>query len=189
VIRGHYQRVRQSIRGLEQMLEDLPAVGPHNEQPVNPKEMTAILLVRGFNGFGLHTLLSIVRNFPDFYKNYIFVEVAEIDSGTFKGIEQVEALKASVTEDLMKYVKVTRRHGLPADYRMAVGTDVVDTATELCASIVAEFPRSTIFSGKLVFKRDRFFHRILHNETAFAIQSRLQWMGIATVILPIRTNI
>jgi len=30
---------------------------------------------------------------------------------------------------------------------------------------------------------------MLHNETAFAIQRRLQWDGITTVILPIRVRI
>jgi hypothetical protein len=30
------------------------------------------------------------------------------------------------------------------------------------------------------------FQRFLHNETAFAVQRRLQWDGIAMMILPIR---
>jgi hypothetical protein len=31
--------------------------------------------------------------------------------------------------------------------------------------------------------------RILHNQTAFAIQRRLQWEGIPTMIMPIRVKI
>jgi hypothetical protein len=151
--------------------------------------MTAIQLVAGFNGFGLHTLLSIVRSFPGLYKNYIFVSVAEIDSGSFKGAEEIESLKAAVRVDLEKYVKVTRRHGFSADYRMDVATDVVETATELCEKIAREFPRCTVFTGKLVFRQEQFANRLLHNETAFAIQRRLQWAGITTVILPIRVNV
>ena len=65
------------------------------------------------------------------YVNYLFLSVAEIDSGSFKGIAEIEELKASVKADLEKYVKITRSHGFPADYRMNVGTDVVDTVTEL----------------------------------------------------------
>jgi amino acid transporter len=185
-IRRHYVRVRESVRHLEEMLEEMPATEPYNNEPVDPKKPTAVLLVSGFNGFGLHTLLSIVRSFPGFYKNYLFVSVAEIDSGTFKGAEEVDALKASVREGLEKYVKVTRRHGFPADYRMDVATDVVDAATELCKSITQEFPRATFFTGKLIFEKEKLFQRILHNETASAIQRRLQWEGITTVILPIR---
>jgi amino acid transporter len=189
LIRRHYNRVRAGSRHLDEILAGIPAFGPYNEEPVNPREMTAIQLVGGFNGFGLHTLLSIVRSFPNLYKNYIFVSVAEIDSGSFKGAEEVEALKESVRKDLEKYVKVTRKHGFAADYRLDVATDVVEAAADLCELITQEFPRSTVFTGKLVFKQEQIFNKLLHNETAFAIQRRLQWRGITTVILPIRVDI
>jgi len=64
--------------------------------------MTAILLVSSFNGFGLHTLLSIVQHFPGIYKNFIFLSVAEVDSGSFKGVAEIEALQVSVKQDLEK---------------------------------------------------------------------------------------
>ena len=188
LIRRHYNKVNKAMRELADMLSDIPAVTPYNHDPVDPRNMTAILLVSGFNGFGLHTLLSIVRSFPNVYTNFVFVAVAEIDSGTFKGVAEIEALKASVKKDLDKYVKITRQHGFPADYRTDVGTDVVDTVTELVESVVREFPRSTVFTGKLVFRHENPFQKILHNETAFAIQRRLQWGGVATVILPIRVS-
>jgi amino acid transporter len=186
VIRRHYNGTKDAVRVLETTLADIPSVSPFNNDPVNYRESTAILLVSGFNGFGLHTLLSVVRNFPNVYKNFIFVSVGEIDSGTFKGAEEIDALKQSVKTGLEKYVKVARKHGFPADYRMSIGTDVAEAATALCEEVTREFPRSTVFAGKLVFQRDNIFQRILHNETAFAIQSRLQWLGIMTVILPIR---
>jgi hypothetical protein len=115
--------------------------------------------------------------------------VAQIDSGSFKGAAEIEALKASIREDLEKYVKVTRRHGFPADYRMEVATDVVEAATSLCGAVVREFPRSMVFTGKLIFHHETFVDRILHNQTSFAIQRRLQWEGVPTMILPVRVNI
>ena len=189
LIRAHYRRVRLGVKKLEEMLSDIPASEPFNNDPIDPKEMTAILLVSGYNGFGLHTLLSIVRYFPNIYKNFIFLSVAEIDSGSFKGVAEMEALKESVKNDLMKYVRVTRHHGFPADCRTIVGTDVVDEASELVESTVKEFPRSTVFTGKLVFRHENPFQKILHNETAHSIQRRLQWNGIPTVILPIRVDV
>jgi amino acid transporter len=189
LIRAHYRRVQAGVRQLEEMLSGIPVTEPYNHEPLNPRDMTAILLVGGFSGFGLHTLLSIVRNFPGVYKNYVFISVAEIDSGTFKGIAEIEALKESVKSGLSKYVKITRQHGFPADYRMDVGTDVIGTAAELAREVVAEFPRSTVFTGKLVFRHDHPFQKILHNETAYAIQRRLQWEGVTTVILPVRVNL
>ena len=189
LIRGHYMKVRAAIRKLDEILVGIPVTELYCNEPVNPQAPTAILLVNGFNSFGLHTLLSIVRTFPNTYKNIIFVSVAEIDSGAFKGVKEIDGLKESVKDALIKYVKVTRQHGFPADYRMDVGTDVVEVATDLCESIAKDFPRSTVFTGKLVFRHETFIFKMLHNETAYAIQRRLQWDGITTVILPIRMNI
>jgi hypothetical protein len=100
----------------------------------------------------------------------------------------MDGLRLSTEEGLQKYVKVTRRHGFPADYRMAASTDVIDTAVDLCRSIISEYPRSTVFTGQLVFHRETFTDRILHNQTAYSIQRRLQWAGIPTIIMPIRVD-
>ena len=40
--------------------------------------------------------------------------------------------------------------------------------------------------GGITFRLEKFYHKLLHNETAFAIQRRLHWNGITSVILPIR---
>lgn len=189
LIRRHYTKVRDSVRHLEDILSDIPAAEPFNNDPVNPRDMTAILLVSSFNGFGLHTLLSIVQHFPGIYKNFIFISVAEVDSGSFKGLAEMKALQTSVTKDLEKYVKVTRAHGFPADYRTEIATDVIDSVTDLVEQAAREFQRSTVFTGKLIFKKENPFQRVLHNETAHSIQRRLQWNGIPTVILPIRVDI
>jgi hypothetical protein len=91
-----------------------------------------------------------------------------------------------VEESLVRYVDLARRLGFAAEYRMGVGTDVVDTAADLCLRTGKEFPRSTVFTGKLAFRQEKFYHRLLHNESAYAIQRRLQWSGITNVVMPIR---
>ena len=189
LIRWHYTEVTNKIRELDEMLMDIPTSGQKNEEAVDPGKMTAVQLVNGFNGFGVHTLLSIVRSFPNLYKNVIFVSIAVCDSGSFKGPQAVCDLTDSTREALEKYVDLARRLGLPADYRFDIGTDVVESATQLCEKVAEEFPRSTFFTGQLIFQRVRFFQKLLHNETAFAIQRRLQWDGMTTVILPIRVQI
>ena len=37
-----------------------------------------------------------------------------------------------------------------------------------------------------MFENDRFYYRLLHNETAFGIQRRLQFAGLQAIVLPIR---
>ena len=146
-IRGHYHKVRAQMRTLDEMLTRIPVSSKAVKEPVDKEAMTAILLVSGFNGFGVHTLLSVVRSFPGLYKNFLFVSVAVIDQGMFKGEEQLGGLKKSVREGLQKYVQFARKLGFPADYRIAVGTDVVDTSTDMCLKLKREFNRSTVFTN------------------------------------------
>jgi len=186
LIRTHYGRIRSDMRKLDQLLKDVPTSGTFNADPLDKKNMTAIQLVGGYNGFGVHTFLNINRSFPGLYKNFIFISVAVIDQELFKGEEGLDDLKKSVQGYLVKYVDLARRLGFPADYRMCAGTDVVDAATELCLQTRKEFPRSTVFTGKLAFSQEKFYHKLLHNETAYAIQRRLQWSGVTNVIMPIR---
>jgi amino acid transporter len=188
LIRSHYNKVKKAMDEFDTMLKDIPVLGSPLPSKIDTKEFTAIQLVAGYNGFGIHTFLSVIRNFPHVYKNFIFVSVAVVDSGSFKGSEDVDALMNSTKETLEKYVNLARKMGLAADYRMAVGTDVVESASELCEQASKEFPHSTVFAGQLTFMLEKFYHRFLHNETSFAIQRRLQWKGITTVILPMRIN-
>lgn len=188
LIKGHYVRVRQGMKDLDDTLLDVP-VSSHGEPPaIDRNATTAIQLVSGFNGFGVHTLFSILSTFPKTYKNVIFVSVAMIDSGSFKGAEEIEALETSVKASLEKYVAMANKLGFAADYRTTLATDVVESAVDLCHQVAEEFPRSTVFTGQITFRLEKFYHRLLHNETAFAIQRRLQWDGLTTVILPIRVR-
>jgi len=191
LIHKHYEKVRKVMQKFDEMLllSNIHLAGKPNTKPVDKKDMTAVLLVNGYNGFGVNTFFLINRNFPKLYKNIIFVSVAEIDSGAFKGVEEVESLKKSVEGSLIKYVNLARKLGFSAEYRMDIGTDVVETASNLCESIAKEFPKAAFFTGKVVFRHETIFHKLLHNETALAVQRRLQWRGIPTVILPMRVDI
>lgn len=189
VIQRHYLSVRKGMAQLDEALLDFPTSGPVNMAAPSRNDPTAIQLVSAYSGFGVHTLLSILTTFPKTYKNVIFVSVAVIDSGSFKGAEELEALEASVKAGLEKYVDLARRLGFASDYRLEVATDVVESVVGICKELGEEYPRSTVFTGQLTFRLEKFYHRMLHNETAFAIQRRLQWDGLTTVILPIRVSI
>ena len=109
-----------------------------------------------------------------------------IDSAIFKGHSEVEALKRHTIEDLEKYCDFAHKLGFKAEYRFEIGTEAVQSVVELCEDVRREFPRSIFYLGQLVFENDRFYYRLLHNETAFAIQRRLQFAGLQAVVLPIR---
>jgi amino acid transporter len=188
-IHAHYERARAGLRQLDDVLGSLPTTGEPNMQPLDPKLPTAVLLVSSFSGFGVHTMLSILRFFPGLYKQFVFVSIAVVDSGSFKGKEEIEALARHNDQDLNKYVDLARRLGFPADCVSQLGIEVVTEAAHVCKRIAQIYPKATIFTGKLVFKTDRFFYRLLHNETSLFIQRRLQWMGVPMVVLPIRSQV
>ncbi len=189
LIKTHYRHVAGRLEKLSTTLSNLPADLPKTKPAeLDTKQPTAVLLVGGYGGLGIHSLLTIFKQFPNYYKQIAFVSVAVLDSGSFKGVEEIEHLKAETQAALDKYVTLARRFGLAATSSMSVGTEAVAEAEELCMKIAAEFPRATFFAGKLIFRRDRWYQRLLHNETALAIQTRLQWEGLATVVLPVRVR-
>jgi hypothetical protein len=189
LIQRHYRAVFRKLAQLYAELEKVPhpAPGPPPREP-DPMETTAALLVGGYSGLGIHSLLNIFRMFPGYFKNVVFLSVGVVDSGGFKGERSIEALRESTENSLNRYVHLARTLGVPAAYRLAIGTDAVDAAEALCREVAADFPRITFFGGKLIFQHESWFHRLLHNETAFAIQRRLQWLGMAMVILPARAQ-
>jgi hypothetical protein len=186
LVRRHYDQVKLMLRGLDESFADIPL--PHGEQSpeLTAPGPTAIVLVEGYDGLGLHSLLTIQRLFPRMYKNMVFCSVGLVDSGQFKGADSVEALENKVRTDLEKYVEMAQRMGYYAEYRHAIGTDLVEELESICRDLTREFRGCTVFTGQLVFQRETLFTRALHQETSFSIQRRLQFLGIQAVILPIR---
>lgn len=169
--------------------DPVPQAPPIKGPPFDPKAKTAVLLVNGFNGLGLHSLLAIIRMFGGIYKNFVFLEVGVIDAGSFKGVEEVENLRTHVREGLDEYVEFVRRNGLYGEGAMTLSPDVVEGSGELARQIVERFPQAVFFMGQLVFPEETLFSRLLHNNTVFAVQRRLYHQGIPFIILPIRINL
>ncbi len=189
-VKKHYLGVRAEIAQLDAVFEALPdAEGPAGEPRADPKKPVAVLLVSGYGGLGVHSLLSVQRLFPGTFKNVVFLSVATVDSGAFKGKDQLEALSDNAEKNLRRYVALARRLGINAEYHFRIATDVVEEAEHLCLEVGRQFPRAVFFLGKLIFAHERFSYKFLHNDTAYAIQRRLQFSGMQTVVLPIRMRI
>ncbi|HET6438748.1 MAG TPA: amino acid permease, partial [Anaeromyxobacter sp.] len=186
VIRRHYRGVAASLRRLDEILKVMPTQASRSAPEIDPKAPTAVMLVGGYSGLGVHAILTVQRVFPGFFRNFLFASAGVIDSATMKGIEEVEEVRRQTEQSLRKYVELAQRLGLAADYRMDVGTEAVATAEAVCRGISQEFPRAVFFAGKLVFQRERLFQRLLHNETAYQIQRRLQFAGMNAMVMPVR---
>ena len=77
---------------------------------------------------------------------------------------------------------------MAASSRMSLGTDPIQECEKLCLDLAKEFSRATFFAGKVVFQKPKWYHWILHNQTAQAIQQRLEWEGIPMFVLPVRVR-
>jgi hypothetical protein len=188
LIRHYYRRVNLRLKGLDETLGTIEVQGAPNLSPPDPERHTAVILVGGYSGLGVHTLLNAVRFVPNHFKNMLFISVGVVDSGNFKGAEELEGLKAHVESSLNKYVDLARRLGFPSIGYMSMGTDVVDELEQLCRVVHRDFPKSVVFAGQLVFQRETWYGALLHNQTAYSLQRRLQWDGVPMVILPTRVR-
>jgi amino acid transporter len=186
LVRRHYRNVAASLHRLDEILHALPPASTTPVPALDPKAPTAVMLVGGYSGLGVHAILTVQRVFPGFFKNYIFVSVGVIDSATMKGIEEVDRVRLRTEGALQQYVGLAHRLRLASDFRMDVGTEAVATAEEVCRSVAREFPRAVFFAGKLVFQKERLFQRLLHNETAYQLQRRLQFAGLNAMVMPVR---
>ncbi len=188
-IHRHYEGVRGSMKRLDEILMSIPVPETFDSvvpSPLDTKVPTAAIVVKTFSGFGLHQILSIHKSFPNYFKQLIFVSAAVVDSGNFKGVEELDHLEKTTEESLKKYVAWAQGHGFKADYRMGIGTEAVATVEEICREISEQFPHAIFFLGRLIFREEKWYHRLLHNETPHAIQRRLQFQGIQAMVLPIR---
>ncbi|MCM2332898.1 MAG: amino acid permease, partial [Anaeromyxobacteraceae bacterium] len=185
-VRRHYRRVAGRLQRLDGILEALPHRPAGPPPALEAGAPTAVLLVGGYGGLGVHALLTILRTFPGHFRNFVFVSVGVVDSAATKGIEEVDRIRARTEEALRRYVELAHRLGLAADARLDVGTEAVAVAERRCVEVSREFPRAVYFAGKLVFERETVLQRLLHNETAAQLQRRLQFAGLCAMVLPVR---
>lgn len=193
LVRRHYSSIRLLLKRTDDVLTTLRP--PKHDsgrfpkiEPPNRGTPTAVFLVSGFNGLGMHSFLNVQRTFPGYFRHCIFLSVGVVDSASFKGAKEIENLRRETERDLVRYVEFARGNGLAAEHHLAVGTDLLDELFDLCRKVKGEWDRPIFFMSKLVFPQENALNRLLHNQTPFALQRRLQMEGMHSVIMPIQTE-
>ena len=189
-VKRHYQQTQNKLPRLTELvaaaLADDAIVEEKTPSPCDTNARTAVFLVNGFNGLGLHTLLAVVRMFPKVYQNFVFVQVGVLDAGNFKGADEVENLRNYSQNEARRFVAYMSKRGFYSEAHIALGTDIVEEAAKLCDVIAEKFPQAQFFAGQLVFKDESMVTRWLHNHTVFELQRRLYHNGRVMLILPIQ---
>lgn len=188
LIKKHYQLVFKKLHDIDLLMTSTPLKAPALSIPLQPNEATAVVMVGKHRGIGLHNLLWILRIFPDHFKNFIFVSVGIVDVESFSAKKELTAMQKNTNEMLDYFVNYCQQQGLAAKGFAAYGTDPTEKLTRLSEKIIHQFPHSLFFASKLIFSKDNWITRLLHNETAVMLQRRLHLLGAQLVILPMKID-
>jgi K+ transporter len=193
-IRKHYYRVKirlQKLRviAMNHFKEVYEKQGIPEEAIKNLKydcdAPTAVILVSGFGGTGLTSLMKVVESFKVTCTNIIFVRIGVVYSRTFRGSKEMEDFKETVLSDGQKYIHYANQLGHYARYFWTIGTDPVEEIDRMIPRLLRMIKYPTFFGGQLVFSVRYSFEGLLHNHTIFMVQRKLFKRGIPVIILPI----
>ncbi len=191
-IKRHYNGVGEQLKRLDSIVQaaeietgTATARPPHEAEP---RARTAIILVNGYNGLGLHTVLNVPRMFGNTFKNFVFIQVGSVDAGNFKGAADIEALKAHTEEEAQRYVHFATARGYGSRAFTSIGYDVTGEVMKLAREAANQFPNHVFFAGQLLFTNETNVTRWLHNHTTATLQRRFFLASLPFVVLPIRVD-
>ncbi len=186
LIRRHYGETRAQLRKVDQLFAAQETHQVESPPALDPRQPTAVFMVGRNRGAGMHTLLWVQRLFPGHFKNFIFLSVGEVDSKSYGGVGALEKMQEEVAYSLSYFVNFCHNHGLAAAAYSAYGTDTIEELNTLALRVGQEYPDCVFFASTLIFVHDNWLTRMLHNQTAFAMQRRLHLRGMQMVILPMK---
>jgi len=186
-IKRHYDDTWKQIQALDTLVDavKIPACGLEQASEPDTGAKTAVILVNGYNGLGLHTLFNVLKLHGSDFKNYVFLQVGIVDAHVMRDHSELERLKDGIRASMDKYIALMRDRCAHAEAHWAVGTDVVHEILELAPDIKERFPRCVFFGGQLVFEKDTLLTRLLHNYVVFSLQRQIYKVGIPFMIMPI----
>ena len=188
-IRRHYDWSREQLKKIDAEFSGVPFGSIVNPPKPDPSQPTAVFLVGSSRGGGLHALLWVQRMFPDHFRNFIFVNARTVDAQSFGGREDLEAMKVEANASLSYFVNFCNSKGWAAKSYLAFGTDPIDEFTQLAERVQTEFPNASFFTSKLIFDRDNWLTRLLHNQAAMVLQRRFHLRGMQMIILPMKLSV
>ncbi|MBP0118708.1 MAG: APC family permease [Candidatus Nitrotoga sp.] len=188
LIRKHYDTTRRKLLEIEKLFAQSIQSNPDTPKKLDPTLPTAIFFVDEHRGVGMHTIMWVMRLFPDHFKNFIFLSAGEVDTKSFDSSSTLLTMQHKIEKALYYYSGFSRSQSVNSSWRIGYGTDPVMILDDLAKEIIAEYPNSVCFATKLIFVRDNLFVRWLHNQTALTMQRRLHLRGQQMVILPMMIN-
>ena len=185
LIRRHYRKFHAKLAQLDIQLKQ-PINLPLHPVELDPHQPTAVILVGKSAGVAMHSLLNVIRMFPHHFINFVFISAGVVDVESFAGQDELEEMRQRVNENLQYFVDYCLQYGIAAEAYAEFGTDTVEELTALATLVTEKYSNCIFFGSKLIFDKDNFITRFLHNETAITLQRNLHMLGKEFVILPMR---
>ena len=98
LIHRYYSTVFDKLQRLNSLLGIVTPPGAPTAGEPQSHDPVAAVLVGGYSGLGVHTMLNALRFGPGQFKGLVFLSVGIVDSGNFKGADAVEDLRAHTEE-------------------------------------------------------------------------------------------
>lgn len=185
-IKRHYATIGKKLAELDKQLFPPLQKAEIAPAPLDPQAPTAIFFIGKQPSINMHTLLWVLRMFPDHFKNFIFLGAGVVDIESFQGQAALEKMQEKVEDNLHYFVSYCQQYGLAAESYSVYGTDLIGQLIGLAKNVSEKYPNCIFFSTKLIFENDNWITRLLHNETPMLLQRRLHLMGKQFVILPMK---
>lgn len=186
LIKKHYHCVNKKLVELDARLKQPITETRPSTIHIDPQQPTAVIFVGKSFGVGMHTLLCVLRIFPRYFKNFVFISVGIVDVESFAAGPALEKMQKEVSTTLQYFVDYCHEYELAAESYSAFGTDTVEKLSELADIVSEKYPNCIFFSSKLIFDNDNWITRILHNETPTTLQRQLHLTGKELMILPMK---
>lgn len=182
-VRRHYRWVgrelRQRSRELIPPLHDVVAV----DISLQPLAKTAIILVSG-KVLGMYSLLWILKHFPNYFTNFVFISVGQVDIKSFSGKRSLKRMTKEVDESLNYFVTYCQQKNIAATSYAEYGSDLIEQLVALCQTTGKKYPDHMFFASQMSFQKDTWFKRFLHNGVPYVLQRRLHTLGDEILLLP-----
>lgn len=186
-VRHHYRWVGRELR--ERARELLPSL--HHvvmkDIPLQLDKKTAIIFIRD-KVLGMHCLSWVSKHFPNYFTNFVFISVGQVDIKSFSGKRSLKRMTKEVDDILNYFVTYCQDKNIPATSYTEFGSDLIEQLISLCEMTGKKYADHMFFASQMTFQKDSWFKRFLHNGIPYILQRRLHNMGDEILLIPMRLD-
>ncbi len=188
-VKRRYNKIARKLHHLDNLLrkplkQDLSVI-----PELDPGKPTAVILVGKSFSMGMNNLLTVMRLFPNQFKNFIFLDVGIVDAQSFQGEAELDSLKAQVDKTVNYFIRYCQQEGFAAEGYSSFGVEPMKELMKIAEQAWTKYPNAIFFAGRLILKKDNFMTNFLLDQAALIFQRKLHLKDKELMILPMKLSI